>query len=228
MEQSEQTDDTASLDLDTIIDKIKHYDNAVTSVTGDFIIERHRNFEISGTPPPLGNLSIKRNIEPKIERNEYKLIFEGEKVRAEQKNLRYANLPFIEFWDGKQHWEVSSPGPKNLLFKVEIVSNKEITVMERIKHAFKQVGIELADDVHIVKGELPNSFRIIEKDKTFFVLFVGETMMEVYKHNVGYAVRPHWAISLHDADPRWWFTFPSDGSDKTYLSEPLWHLLEKH
>ncbi|MCY4401258.1 MAG: sigma-70 family RNA polymerase sigma factor [Candidatus Poribacteria bacterium] len=218
----QQTEDTASLDLDTIIAKMKQYDNVVTSITGDFIIERHRNYEISGKPPPFGNLSIERNIEPKIKIDEYKLTFDGEKVRVDSEGFRP-----IEFWDGKQHWEVTSPGPHNLLFKVEIAPNKEMAIHERIKHALKQVGIELADDVRIVNGELPNSFRIIEKDKTYFVLFVGETVAEVYKHNVGYAVRSYWAISMHDADPRWWLTFPRDGSDNTYLSEPLWHLLEK-
>ena len=220
----QQNGDAASLDLDTIIAKIKQYDNAVSTVTGDFIIERHRNFEISGKPPPFGNLSIERNMEPKIEKIEYKLTFDGEKVRMDSDQGVYP----IEYWDGKQHWEVSSPGPHNLLFKVEITPNKEMTIQERIKQEFKQVGIGLADDVRIVKGELPNSFRIIEKDKTYFVLFVGETVVEVYKHNIEYAVRPYWAISLDEGDPRWWLTFPSNGSDNTYLSQPLWQLLKKH
>ncbi len=222
----QQVYDATSLDLDTIIAKIKHYDNAVTSVTGDFIIERHRNYEISGNPIPPGNLSIERNIEPKVEKNEYNLTFEGEKVRVEPKERRYTNLPVIQLWDGKQHWEVSSPG--NLLFKVEIIPNKEITVLEKIQQAFKKVGTEIADDVRIVKGELQNSYRVFEKDKSYFVLFVGEAMVEVYKHNVGYAVRPHWAIMPSEQDPRWWLTFPSDGSDNTYLSQSLWQLLEKH
>ena len=82
--------------------------------------------------------------------------------------------------------------------------------------------------MHIDKGELQNSYRVIEKDKTYFVLLAGETMVEVYKHNVGYAVRPHWFIRPHDADPRWWLTFPNDGSDNTYLTQSLWYLLEKH
>ena len=220
----QQNGDAASLDLDTIIAKIKQYDNAVSSVTGDFIIERHRNFEISGKPPPFGNLSIERNIEPKIEKTEYRMTFDDGKVRVDWEQ----GVRPIMLWDGKQNWEVSSPGPHNLLFKVEITPNKETTVQEKIKQAFKQVGIELADDASIVKGELPNSFRIIEKDKTYFVLFVGETVLEVYKHNVEYAVRPHWAIDPDDGDPRWWLTFPSDGSDNTYLSQSLWQLLEKH
>ena len=45
-----QVDDAASLDLETIITKMKHYDNAVTSVTsvtGDFVMERHRDLRIS-------------------------------------------------------------------------------------------------------------------------------------------------------------------------------------
>ena len=225
----QQTDDATSLDLGTIIAKMKHYDNSVVSVTGDFIIERHRNYEISRNQIGefiIDDFNIERNIEPRIEKNEYKLTFEGEKVRVDG---GAGGFGLIQYWDGKQQWEVSSPDkPGNLLFKVEIASNKEITVLEKIQQAFKQVGIEIANDVRIVKGELKNSHRIIEKDKTYFVLFVGETMVEVYKHNVGYAVRPHWAIRPHDGDPRWWFTFPSDRSDNTYLSQPLWHLLEKY
>ena len=219
----QQNDDAASLDLDTIIAKIKHYDNAVTSVTGDFIIERHRNYEISGTPIPPGNLSIERNIEPRVEKNEYKLTFEGEKVRVDWEQ----GLRPIVLWDGEQHWEVVPPTLNNLLFKVEIAPNEESTVLEKIQQVFKQVGIEIADNVRIVTGVLPNSFRIIGNDKSYFVLFVGKTTVEVYDRNVGYAVRPHWFIRPDDADPRWWFTFPSDG-DNTYLSQPLWQLLEKY
>ncbi len=222
----QQTDDATSLDLGTIIAKIKHYDNAIISVTGDFIIERHRNYEISRNQTGefiIDDFNIERNIEPRIDKNEYKLTFEGEKVRVDG---GAGGFGLIQYWDGKQHWEVSSPD--NLLFKVEITPNKEITVLEKIQQVFKKVGIEIADDVCIVKGELANSHRIIEKDKTYFVLFVGETMVEVYEHNVGYAVRPRWAIMPSDQDPRLWLTFPRDGSDNTYLSQPLWHLLEKH
>ena len=221
-----QVDDAASLDIGTIIAKMKHYDNSVVSVTGDFIIERHRNYEISRNQTGefiIDDFNIERNIEPRIDKNEYKLTFEGEKVRVDG---GAGSFGLIQYWDGKQHWEVSSPD--NLLFKVEITPNKEITVLEKIQQAFKKVGIEIADDVHIVPGELANSHRIIEKDKTYFVLFVGETMVEVYKHNVGYAVRPRWAIMPSDQDPRLWLTFPRDGSDNTYLSQPLWHLLEKY
>ena len=211
---SQQTDDSDSLDLDTIIAKIKHYDNAVTSVTGDFTIERHRN--------------IKRNTEPQIEKDEFKLTFEGEKVRLEPKKRRYINTPVIKLWDGEQHWEVSLPQPNNLLIKVEITPNKESTFLEKIHQAFKKVGIEIAEDVQIVKGDLRNSYRVIEKDKSYFVLFVGETTLDIYKRNVGYAVRPYWAIMPSDQDPRLWLTFPNDASSNSYLSQPLWQLLEKY
>ncbi len=220
----QQNGDPESLDLDTIIAKIKQYDNAVTSVTGDFIIERHRNYKISGNPIPPGNLSIERNIEPRVEKNEYKLTFEGEKVRVDEGTRGFG---LIQYWDGNQHWEVSLPPHDKLLFKVEIAPNKESTVLERIIQAIKRVGIEITDDVHIDAGELPNSFRIIEKDKSYFVLLVKDTTVEVYKQNVGYAVRPHWVISS-EQDPRLLLTFPNDASDNTYLSQPLWQLLEKY
>ncbi len=220
----QKTDETDSLDLGTIIAKMKQSDNAVTSVTGNFIIERHRNYEISGNP--LENLSIERNTKPKIEKIEYKLTWDAEKVKVDC--VQGFHFQPITFWDGKQHWEVSLPEPVNLLLNVKINLNKEITVQEKIKQAFKQADIELTDDVHIHKGELLNSYKVTKKDKTYFVLLAGETTMEVYKHNVGYAVRPHWFIRPHDADPRWWLTFPNNGSDNTYLSQSLWQLLEKH
>ena len=59
-----QVNDAASLDLETIITKMKHYDNAVTSVTGDFVMERYSGFGSSKT--------------------EYTLTFEGEKLQVEQ------------------------------------------------------------------------------------------------------------------------------------------------
>ena len=197
-----QVNNATSLDLETIITKMKYYDNVVTSVTGDFVIER-------GT-----------------EIDEYTLAFEGEKVWVQPKERRYSNLPDIHFWNGERLWEIHRPD--NLLFKVEIKSNKESTVREKVQQAFKQVGIELADDVRIVPAKLKNSFRIMEKEKTYFILFVGETMLEVYDDNLGYAVRPNFGFIDADQDPRFWLTFPNNASTDAYLSQPLWQLLEKH
>ena len=201
---AQQVNNAAPLDLETIITKMKHYDNSVTSVTGDFVWEQHSGME--------------------IEKNEYTLTFEGKQVRMEWEKRDAVNLPLVEYWDGKQQWEVYRPD--NLLFKVEIAPNKESTALEKIQQAFKQVGIEITDDVHIVDSNLPNSFKINENDKTYVVLFVGETTLEVYDGNVGYAVRP--SIIYNSLDPRFWLTFPSNASNDSYLSEPLWQLLEKH
>ena len=201
-----QVNSAAPLDLETIITKMKHYDNTVTSVTGDFVMERHRGTE--------------------IKKDEYTLTFEGEKVRVEREKRSGVNLPLVEYWDGKQQWGVYRPD--NLLFTVEIAPNKESTVLEKVQQGFKQVGIKIADDVHIVAGDLSNSFRVSKKNNTYFVLFVGEKTLEVYDGNVGYSVRPQWTIVPPDLDPRFWLTCPKLGSDNSYLSEPLWHLLEKH
>ena len=103
---------------------------------------------------------------------------------------------------------------------------RKVTVLEKIQHGFKQVGIEITDDVHIVAGDLPNSFKINENDKIYVVLFVGETTLEVYDGNVVYTVGQQ--IGYNDLDPRYWLTHPKLGSDDSYLSEPLWQLLEKH
>ena len=199
-------DDAASLDLKTIITKMKHYESSVTSVTGDFVMERYRGTE--------------------IEKDEYTLTFKGEKVRVEREKRDAVNLPLVEYWDGKQHWEVYRPD--NLLFKVQVAPDKESPVLEKVQQAFKQVGIEIVDDVHIVAGDLSNSFRISEKNNTYFVLFVAETTLEVYDGNVEYSVRPQWTIGPPDLDPRFWLTHPKLGSDNSYLSESLWQLLEKH
>ncbi len=198
----QQVNNATSLDLETIITKMKHYDNAVTSVTGDFVIER-------GT-----------------EIDEYTLAFEGEKVWVQPKERRASNVPDIHFWNGERLWQIHRPD--NLLFKVKIKPNKESTVLEKVQQAFKQVGIELADDVRIVPAKLQNSFRVMGKEKIYFILFVGETMLEVYDDNLEYAVRPDFGFIDADQDPRFWLTFPSNASTDAYLSQPLWQLLEKH
>ena len=200
----QQVNNASPLDLETIITKMKHYDNAVTSVTGDFVMEQH-----SG---------------PEIQKDEYSLTFKGKKVRIEWEKWDAVNLPRVEYWDGKQQWAVNRPD--NLLFRVEIARNKERTALEKIQQAFKQVGIEITDDVHIVAGDLPNSFKINENDKTHVALFVGETTLEVYDGNVEYTVGQQ--INYNDFDPRYWLTYPKLGSDDSYLSEPLWQVLEKH
>ena len=200
----QQVNSAAPLDLETIITKIKQYDNSVTSVTGDFVMERHGG--------------------PEIEKDEYSLTLKGEKVQIEWKERRAVNVPLIEYWDGEQQWEIYRPN--NLLFGVEVAPDKESPAIEKVQQGFKRVGIDIADDARIVPGEFSDSFRVIEEDKTYFVRLVGETKLEIYDGNVGYAVRP--SIIYNDLDPRFWLTFPSLASDDSYLSEPLWHLLEKH
>ncbi len=198
-----QVDDAASLDLETIITKIKHYDNAVTSVTGDFVFERHQD--------------------QRIGKNEYRLMFDGEKVQLEQE----AGWPIIGYWDGERSWE----GAKNkrMIFEFEIAPGKEKTDLEAIRQAFKHNGIDLADDVRIVDGDEPESFTLVENETgtNYFFWLEGETTLLVYDHHLEYSVRSQWLIPS-SYDPRFWLTFPSLGSNSSYLSEPLWHLLEKH
>ncbi len=200
----QQANNAAPLDLKTIVTRMKHHHNAVTSVTGDFVLERHGG--------------------PEIEKDEYSLTLKGEKVRIEWKKPRAVNVPLIEYWDGKQQWAVNRP--RNLIFTVDIAPNKESTALEKIQHGFKQVGIEITDDVQIVASDLPNSFKISEKDKIYVVLFVEETTLEVYDGNVEYTVGQQ--IRYNNFDPRYWLTHPKLGSDDSYLSEPLWQVLEKH
>ncbi|MCG9131694.1 RNA polymerase sigma factor [Candidatus Poribacteria bacterium] len=196
-------DATARLDLGTIIAKMKHYDNAVISVTGDFVMEHHQD---SG-----------------IGKKEYTLMFEGEKVQIEQEE----GWPIIGYWDGERSWE----GAKNkrMIFEFEIVPGKAKTDLEAIRQAFKHNGIDLAADVRIVDGDEPESFTLVENETgtTYFLWLEGKTTLLVYEYHLEYGVRPQWLIPS-SYDPRFWLTFPSLGSNGSYLSEPLWHLLEKH
>ena len=199
-----QVDDAASLDLGKIIAKIKHYDDSVISVTGDFVMERHRG--------------------PRISKKEYTLTFEGEKVQVEQEE----GFPLIGYWDGERSWEAEKR--RRMIFEFEIAHGKEKTDLEMIQQAFKQQSIELADDVRIIAGDEPESFTLVENETgtTYFFGLEGETTLLVYDYHLEYSVRPRGSIFSSDLDPRWWLTFPSLGSDNSYLSEPLWHLLEKH
>ncbi len=198
-----RVNDAATLDLETIITKIKHYDNAVTSVTGDFVFERHQD--------------------QRIGKNEYRLMFDGEKVQLEQEE----GWPIIGYWDGERSWE----GAKNkrMIFEFEIAPGKEKTDLEAIRQAFKHNGIDLADDVRIFDGDEPESFTLVENETgtNYFFWLEGETTLLVYDHHLEYSVRSQWLIPS-SYDPRFWLTFPSLGSNSSYLSEPLWHLLEKH
>ena len=197
-----QVDDAASLDLETIITKMKHYDNAVTSVTGDFVMERHQD--------------------QRMGENEYTLMFEGGKVQVEQEE----GWPIIGYWDGERSWE----GEKNLrmIFEFEIAPGKEKTELEPIRQAFKHNGIDLADDVRIVDGDEPESFTLVENETgtTYSFWLEGETTLLVYDYHLEYSVRPQWLVPS-DYDPRFWLTF-CPASNNSYLFEPLWHLLEKH
>ena len=196
-------DDAASFDLETIITKMKHYDNAVVSVTGDFVMEHHQD---SG-----------------IGKKEYTLMFEGEKVQIEQEE----GWPIIGYWDGERSWE----GAKNkrMIFEFEIAPGQEKTDLEAIRQAFKHNGIDLAADVRIADGDEPESFTLVENETgtNYFFWLEGETTLLVYDYHLEYSVRPQWLVPS-SYDPRFWLTFPSLGSNNSYLSEPLWHLLEKH
>ena len=198
-----QVNDAASFDLETLITKMKHYDNAVASVTGDFILERQNSLGISKT--------------------EYALTFEGEKVRVDQGQDRTS----VELWDGKRHWEARED--RRIIFDFEIASGKEKTDIETIRQAFKQNGIDLADDVSIVDDDEPQGFTLIENetDQKYYFWLDGETTLWVYDLNhLKYGVRPEWTGSA-DNDPRFWLTF-CPASNNSYLFKPLWHLLEQH
>ena len=103
---NDQANNAAPLDLKTIITKMKHHHNAVTSVTGDFVREQHSGPEI-----------MERHGVPEIEKDEYSLTFEGKKVRIEWKKPRAVNVPIVEYWDGKQQWAVNRPQRESSLHR---------------------------------------------------------------------------------------------------------------
>ena len=199
-----QVNSAAPLDLETIITKIKHYDNAVTTVTGDFVMERNSSFGPSKT--------------------EYTLTFDGEKVLVEQEE----GIPLVGFYDGERTWEATQD--MRLLFEREIAPDADIKTPEKIQQIFKEHGIDLADDVRIVDDDDPQSFTLIENEtnKRYNFWLEGETTLMVYDLNhLKYGVRPQGGTISSDNDPRFWLTF-CPASNNSYLSEPLWHLLEKH
>ena len=153
-------------------------------------------------------------------------------------------FPSVELDDGERRWEIYKY--KKRLFSVEIALDKKKTALETIRQAFKQQDMALADDVRIVASKEPDSYTLIENQtgKTYFILWVGETTLKVYDlQHTEYGVRDtfrrkvsdrrfqnilryQWNM-LSDLDPRYWLTYPSAGG-RTYLSEPLSQLLEKH
>ena len=118
-----------------------------------------------------------------------------------------------------------------MIFEFEIAPGKEKTDLEPIRQAFKQQGIELADDVRIVDGDEPESFTLVENETGTNLLFSGwrerrRCWFMIIISNIVFDLNG--SIFSSDYDPRFWLTFPSLGSNNSYLSEPLWHLLEKH
>ena len=199
-----QVNAAASLDLETLITKMKHYDNAVTSVTGDFVMERYSSFGPSKT--------------------EYTLTFAGEKVLVEQEE----GVPRVGFYDGERTWERIQD--QRFLFEHEIVPDTDIKTPEAIQQIFEEHGINLVGDVSIVDDDEPQSFTLVENetDQRYQFWLEGETTLFVYDLNhFKYGVRPQLGIISSDNDPRFWLTF-CPASNHSYLSEPLWHLLEKH
>ena len=195
-----------ALDLETIIAEMKHYDSSVISANGDFVIERHRGSE--------------------VERTEYMLTFEGKKVRVERGSL------FVEIYDGERHWEIYNR--KKHLFDVEVApgdmhrlyTGSELPIA--VQQAFNQQSTEFFDDVHIARTEQKDSFTVTmnEAKQTYLILKKGLKTFEVYNLYQEYRVRHQWRMPS-DLDPRYWLTFSSAG-ENTYLTKPLWRLLEKH
>lgn len=195
-----------ALDLEAIIAEMKHYDSSVISASGNFAIERYKGSE--------------------VERTEYTLTFEDKKVRVEQ------GAPFVEIYDGERHWEIYER--KKHLFDAEVApgdihrlhTGSELPIA--VQQVFNQRSIEFSDDVHIARAEQKDSFTVTvnQTGQTYLILKKGLKIFEVYNVYQEYGVRHQWRMSS-DLDPRYWLTFSSAG-ENTYLTEPLWQLLEKH
>ena len=227
-------------DLETIIAGMKHHDGLVTSATGDFVIERYKRGSTE------------------FEKIEYALTFEGEKVQVqvdwgwgpsfdekifslgEAVTSRVGRaFPIAEIYDAEGHWEIYAR--KESLLSIEIARDDQRRLIEVIRQAFRQQGIELADDVRVTARSHPDSFTLIENEtnKTYLVLWVGETSLKVYNlhpehleyveaydSQLQYGARHKW-WTLCELDPRYWLTYPTIPVN-TYLTEPMWQLLKKY
>ena len=227
-------------DLETIIAGMKHHDGLVTSATGDFVIERYKH---GGA---------------EFEKIEYALTFEGEKVQIEVDRgwgpafeekifsldeevapLVACAFPVAEIYDAERHWEIYAQ--KEHLLTVEIARDDGRRLIEVIRQTFRQQGINLADDVRIAARSHPNSFTLVdsETNKTYLVLWVGETTLkvydlhpehpeyvEVYNTQLQGGARHKW-WTLCELDPRYWLTYPTIPIN-TYLTEPMGQLLKKY
>ena len=227
-------------DLESIIAEMKHHDSLVTSATGDFVIERYKH---GGA---------------KFEKIEYTLTFEGEKVQIEvdwrwgpsfeekifSLGEKVAPLvgrafPIAEIYDTDRHWELYAR--KEPFLNIEIARDDDRRLVAIIRQAFRQQGIELSDDVRVAARSHPDSFTLIDKkkNKTYLVLWVEASVLKVYdlhpEHfeyveaydsQLQYGARHKWR-TLCELDPRYWLTYPTIPVN-TYLTEPMWQLLEKH
>lgn len=227
-------------DLETIIAGMKHHDGLVTSATGDFVIERYKH---GGA---------------EFEKIEYALTFEGEKVQIEVDrgwgpafeekifSLDEEVAPFVErafpiaeIYDAERHWELYAQ--KELLLSVEIARDDGRRLMEVVRDAFMQQGIELSDDVRVAARSHPDSFTLVdnETNKTYLVLWSGASSLkvydlhpehleyiEVYDAQLQYGSRHKWRTTC-ELDPRYWLTYPTIPVG-TYLTEPMWQLLKKY
>ena len=118
-------------------------------------------------------------------------------------------MAYYRVLDGERSWEAEKN--RRMIFEFEIAPGKEKTDLEPIRQAFKQQGIDLADDVRIVDGDEPESFTLVENETgtTYFFWLEGETTLLVYDYHLEYSVRTQWLIPS-DYDPRFW----------AHLSEP--------
>lgn len=227
-------------DLETIIAGMKHHDGLVTSATGDFVIERYKH---GGA---------------EFEKIDYTLTFEGEKVQIkvdrgwgpafeekifsldeEVAPLVERAFPIAEIYNADQHWELYAQ--KELLLSVEIARDDGRRLMEVVRDAFTQQGIELADDVRVAARSHPDSFTLVdnETNKTYLVLWSGASSLkvydlhpehleyaEVYDSQIQQGQRHKWR-GVCELDPRYWLTYPTIPVG-TYLTEPMWQLLKKY
>ena len=227
-------------DLETLIAGMKHHDSLITSATGDFVIERYKRGSTE------------------FEKIEYTLTFDGDKVQIqvdrgwgpsfEEKIFSLGEevaplvgraFPIAEIYDAERHWEIYAQ--KDQLLSIEVARDDERRLIEVIRQAFMQQGIELADDVRVTARSHPDSFTLIDNktDKTYLVLWVGETTLkvydlyperleyvEVYNAQLQDGDRHKW-WTLCELDPRYWLTYPTIPVS-TYLTESMWQLLEKY
>lgn len=201
------------LDLQTVIAGIKHYDAAVQSVSGEFVINRKTT-------------SAQEN-------KAYTLRFDG--TEFEEARVRVdtpTSFLAAEIYDGEVQWEIYQQKVER--FQVDIsetdleqLMKEKPEVPKSVKEKFKEHKIGFSNNYSIKPYTQRNSFKIIDnKTKQHYKFTYTQERLIVHSLHYEYGMLHENTIDPQ-LDPRYWMTFVNS-LPNNYLITPLWKLLEKY